>query len=97
MNVADKVMTAEDCLKQAGARAEDGDYVAAVQHYNQAILLDPNYARAYGNRGLVKANLGDMRGAMEDFQKAAQLFLAQGSMGNYEMVLGYIRRNQHQM
>ncbi len=96
MDVADQVRTAEDYMKQATVRAEEGDYVGAVQSYNQAILLDPGYARAYGNRGLVKANLGDKRGAIADCQKAAQLFLAQGSSANYEMVLGYIRRIERQ-
>lgn len=86
------VLLAENFLKQAGAKAEEGDYVGAVQSYTQAILLNPNFARAYGNRGLVRANLGDRRGAMEDWRKAAELFLAQRSMANYEMVLGYMSK-----
>lgn len=96
MNVIEETLTVEDCMKQAAARAEDGDYVGAIQSYDRAILLDPNFARAYGNRGLVRANLGDGRGAIQDWQQAAKLFLAQGRVANYEMVLGYIRRLEHQ-
>lgn len=92
MNTAQKDMTAEDFMKQATIRAEEGDYVGAIHTYTQVIQLDPNYARAYGNRGLVRATLGDKRGAMQDWQTAAKLFLAQGSTGNYEMVLSYLKK-----
>lgn len=96
MNLVEKVMTAEDFLNLAGASAEEGDYVKAVQNYNQAISLDPSFARAYGNRGLVRANLGDQWGAIQDYQQAAKLFLAQGSTANYEMVLNYLEKIQQQ-
>lgn len=86
------VISADELLKQAGAKAEEGDYVGAIQRYTEAILLNPNFARAYGNRGLVRANLGDKRGAMEDWRRAAELFRAQRSMANYEMVLGYMSK-----
>jgi Flp pilus assembly protein TadD len=93
MSTAERIvaseMTAETCMKRAASSAEDGDYVGAAQHYTQAIQLDPTHARAYGNRGLMRANLGDRRGAREDWQMAAKLFLAQGSTANYEMVLNY--------
>ena len=95
MNLANGVMTAEDFMRQAGARSEEGDYLGAVQSYDQAIQLDPDYSRAYANRGLVRLNLGDRRGALEDWQQAAKMFLAQGSMTNYEMALGYIRKLEH--
>ncbi|HEY9906465.1 MAG TPA: tetratricopeptide repeat protein [Thermosynechococcaceae cyanobacterium] len=92
MNLAKGAMTADDFMRQAGARSEEGDYLGAVQSYGQAIQLAPDYARAYGNRGLVRLNLGDKRGALEDWQNAAKLFLTQGSTTNYEMALGYIRK-----
>jgi Flp pilus assembly protein TadD len=92
MNIAEIELTAEEFMRQATARAEDGDYVGAIDCYTQVVRLDPNHARAYGNRGMVRANLGDKRGAMEDWQTAAKLFLAQGSTANYEMVLSYIKK-----
>jgi tetratricopeptide (TPR) repeat protein len=92
MNLANQVMTAEDCIRQASAKSEEGDYLGAVQSYSEAIERDPNFARAYGNRGLVRSNLGDRRGALADWQQAAKLFMAQGSTTNYEMALSYIRK-----
>ncbi|MBE9128118.1 MULTISPECIES: tetratricopeptide repeat protein [unclassified Coleofasciculus] len=95
MNITEQVTTAEDLIKQAGAKAEDGDWVGAIHSYNQALLLDPNNPRAYGGRGLVRANLGDKHSAIEDCRNAAKFFLAQGKIANYEMVLDYIRRIEH--
>ncbi|MGF1478611.1 MAG: tetratricopeptide repeat protein [Cyanophyceae cyanobacterium] len=91
MKTADSTITAENLVKLAEAKAEEGDSIEALQNYSQAISLNPQYARAYGERGLLRANLGDKHGAREDYQQAAQLFLAQGSKANYEMVLGYLQ------
>lgn len=94
MSVTGSSVTVEDFMKQAAAHAEDGDYVGAIESYTRAIECDPTFARAYGNRGMVRSNLGDRRGAVEDWQKAAELFLAQRSMANYEMALSYLRKMQ---
>ena len=91
MKDVSEVWTVEEFMKLAASKAEQSDYVGAVQNYNQAILVDPDHARAYGSRALVRVNLGDRQGAIADFHKAATLFLAQGSTANYEMVLSYIR------
>jgi tetratricopeptide (TPR) repeat protein len=40
----------------------------AIQDYNQAIELDPEYAHAFNNRGLAYADL-------EQFEKAIQLWV----------------------
>ena len=44
-----------------------GLYAAAVQDFTAAIRLAPESAYAYGNRGVVKAALGDAEGAIKDF------------------------------
>ncbi|MDJ0701860.1 MAG: hypothetical protein QNJ46_01155 [Leptolyngbyaceae cyanobacterium MO_188.B28] len=95
MKDVSEIRTVEDFMRLAEAKAEQSDYVGAVQGYNQAILADPHYARAYGNRAFLRINLGDRRGAIADFHKAATLFLAQGSMANYEMVMLYIKEVEH--
>lgn len=94
MKVVEEAVTAEDFMKQAAARADGGDYVGAIQSYDAVVLLNPENARAYGNRGFMKLNLGDRTAALADFRIAAELFLAQGRMANYEMVLDYIEKMQ---
>jgi Flp pilus assembly protein TadD len=94
MEVVKEALTAEDFMKQAAARADDGDYVGAIQSYDAVVSLNPENARAYGNRGFIKLNLGNRTGALADFRAAAELFLAQGRMANYEMVLDYIEKMQ---
>jgi len=94
MKVIEEAMTAEDFMKQAAARADDGDYVGAIQSYDAVVSINSENARAYGNRGFMKLNLGDRMAALADFRIAAELFLTQGRMANYEMVLDYIEKMQ---
>ena len=42
----------------------------AIIDYDKAIVLDPNYADAYYNRGNVKSELGQLEAAIEDYDKA---------------------------
>jgi Flp pilus assembly protein TadD len=49
------------------------DYKGALEAANKAIKLDPNYASAYVNRGMIKEMLRDMQGACEDWSKAREL------------------------
>jgi hypothetical protein len=42
----------------------------------------------------MRLNLGNRIGALADFRIAAELFLAQGRIANYEMVLDYIEKMQ---
>jgi Flp pilus assembly protein TadD len=92
MNTVDTAVSAEDFFKQGEVKAETGNYIEAMQDYNQALLLNPNDAKAYGNRGLARLQLGDQRGALEDFQTSARLFLNQGSLANYQVALGYVQK-----
>ena len=41
--------------------------------FTKAIELDPKYAEAYANRGLVYANLKEMDKAVDDWHKAIEL------------------------
>jgi tetratricopeptide (TPR) repeat protein len=50
------------------------DYPGALQEYNQAIALNPNYASVYNNRGVLKNKyLSDIAGALADYNKAIEI------------------------
>ena len=71
------------------------EYQEAIEHYTEAIHLDPNNALVYGNRGLAYYFLGQRQRAIQDFDKAIQLdpdaALAYGNRG-----LAYSDLGEHQ-
>ncbi len=59
--------------------ADKANYRAAIENYNRALNLNPQFAPAYLGRGLARYRLGDEPGAIQDGEMAVQLFLAQGN------------------
>lgn len=55
------------------ALAEQGQINEAIDHYNEAIRLKPNYADAYNNKGSLYGDLRQYRTAIENFNKAIAL------------------------
>lgn len=51
---------------------EAGNYQGAVEAYDKAIQLDPQFANAYYNRGNTKRELEDTAGAIADYDKAIE-------------------------
>lgn len=48
-------------------------YEEAIADYNKAIRLNPDYALAYNNRGLVYRKLGKYKKALKDYTKAIEI------------------------
>ena len=48
-------------------------FMLALRDYTMAIEKDPSISKAYYNRGLLRLELGDEKGAREDFSAAANL------------------------
>ena len=52
--------------------SERGEQDKAIQHFNKAIELKPNFAIAYNNRGIAYGKKGDFDSAIKDFNKAIE-------------------------
>ena len=65
----------------------DGEMAASLKHFRRAIEIDPGFAEAYGNLGLVLQKLGRSTEALWANQKAIQL-----AEGDYA---GVLRANSH--
>ena len=65
--------SAQEWLKEGIALNELKRYEEAIVAYDQAIRLDPNYARAYINKGLALDQLGRGQEAQQAREKAKQL------------------------
>jgi tetratricopeptide (TPR) repeat protein len=66
-------LKADDFLIQGRDKYEKGDYQGAIQAFNQAIQLNPNYEDAYLSRGATRRNLGDNQGASADYDQALRI------------------------
>jgi lipoprotein NlpI len=65
--------SADTLNAHALASAEKGEYDKALEEYNQAIQLKPDFASAYKNRGVTYAQKGDYDRAIQDFDQALKL------------------------
>ncbi len=75
-----------------------GNSTDAVKTFSMAIELNPQYAMAYYNRGVVYHNIGNDQQAIKDFNKAIELLplvaeaynnrgIAYGKLGNYQQAI----------
>lgn len=67
------------------------DYQGAIADYSQALRINPNYANAYFLRGNARSDSEAYQAAIEDYQKAADLFQQQGDKGLYQYTLKMIQ------
>jgi tetratricopeptide (TPR) repeat protein len=90
----DGEISAKELHKQGAARYQSGDIPGAIQSYDQAIAIDDQSAKAYGNRGIAHAAIGDTQHAIEDLEIAARIFATKGDWMHYGRVLDILRRLQ---
>lgn len=49
------------------------EYKGANEDFTKVIESKPDYAQAYGKRGIARHHLGDEHGSNEDYSKEAEL------------------------
>ncbi|MFC2019631.1 tetratricopeptide repeat protein [Chloroflexota bacterium] len=88
--------TADWHVEQGIQLFEQGDYEAAMLEYDEAIRLDPEYARAYYDRGTIYGVLGQHEQAIQEYSEAIRLdpedAWAYGNRGGSYLELGEIER-----
>ena len=85
-------MTVEDIFNLGWDKFRKGDYQGAIEAFDRAIGLNPNYADAYSRRGIARAALKDNQGAIADYNQALKLdpknFIAYIGRGNIRSASG---------
>ncbi len=85
---------AEMSYRMGNSLMEEKDFQGAIEQYNQAIDNYPQYAEAYTNRAIAKAQLGDESGAIADLEQAATLFRQQGNTQAYQQIQQVLQQAQ---
>ena len=63
-----------DVLDSRGiAKVNSGDIKGAIQDYNKAIEINPEFSQTYNHRGIAKSKSGNIKGAIQDFNKAIEI------------------------
>ena len=65
---------------------EIGQKEKALADFNQAITLNPNFAIAYYNRGVIYFQLENISQCKKDLEKASSLFQKQGNIQIYQEI-----------
>jgi uncharacterized protein YjbI with pentapeptide repeats len=71
--------TAEDFYKWGFAEWQKNDFTSAIEHYDRAIGLKPQFPSAYLARSMAKFRLQDDAGAVKDAMVAERMYFAQSN------------------
>ncbi|AFZ13883.1 pentapeptide repeat protein [Crinalium epipsammum PCC 9333] len=81
----------EDFYRWALTEAQGGNYQAAIEYYNQALTMNPEFAPAYLGRGLVLYRFGNEAAATQDAKIASQMFSTQKNATGYQASQNFLK------
>jgi Tfp pilus assembly protein PilF len=59
---------------------------------NKSIQIDPEYADAYRNRGMILINQGEVNKGISDVNKAMDLYKIRGEIGKLQAIENFLTR-----
>ncbi len=80
-------MKAQELYEQGFDLGRKGQYKESVELFTQAINLNPSFPEAHMVRADAQTLLGNLQGAVEDFQKAIDIYRARGQSQIADMLL----------
>jgi tetratricopeptide (TPR) repeat protein len=90
VGIPSSAVSAEQFYQWALIEDKKGNYSEALQHYHNALELDPQLSPAYLARGLIQARYGRNAIALNDFQTAQKLFKQQENEEGYNISSNFI-------
>jgi uncharacterized protein YjbI with pentapeptide repeats len=83
------ILTAEELYLWGLAEAQRGNFRGAIDYYNQSLNLKPEFPHAYLARGISRFRLSDEDGALQDAERAEELYLDQRNEQGYQASLRF--------
>ncbi len=89
-----QIATHEKFYAWGVTEAKKGNQQQAIDYFNQAIVMKPDYAGAYLARGVARYQIFDRQGAFQDAQVAEKLFRTQKNSSGIQTAQAFIKELQ---
>ncbi|MBW4616039.1 MAG: pentapeptide repeat-containing protein [Desmonostoc vinosum HA7617-LM4] len=90
VGIPSQIATPEDFYAWGVAEAQKGNQQQAINYFNQAIAIKPEYAGAFLARGVARYQIFDRQGAFQDAQIAEKLFISQNNSPGTQTAQAFI-------
>ncbi|MEW6494084.1 MAG: tetratricopeptide repeat protein [Cyanobacteriota bacterium] len=92
--VATVELSAQDYYQRGVAKLNQGDFLEAIQDFNQVLQMKGQDATALTCRGFAYARLGENQRAIADLKMAAKLFYEQGDVKSSKEIVETLKKLQ---
>lgn len=94
IGIPSQVVKPDDLYSLGFAAARKGNHSQAIEYFDQALAMQPDFAGAYLARGVARYQIFDRTGALADAQKAEQLFTSQRDTSGVQTTQAFIKELQ---
>ncbi|ARV60928.1 hypothetical protein BZZ01_21975 [Nostocales cyanobacterium HT-58-2] len=94
IGIPSQIAKPEEFYAWGVAEAQKGNLQQAIDYFNQAIVIKPDYAGAYLARGVARYQIFDRQGAFQDAQVAEKLFTSQNNSTGMQTAQAFVKELQ---